>query len=170
MKVDFCIIVDYYSRGLYLKVINLKLCPIFFSLNQNLLNECISFKEVEEMLKDEDWFFYVGFSSLNLNGKEMKIFLEAVTEKSEERVKNLGNFGGLRVYEKNSRHSIWLSNLDSVSVGIIDLTFFTFTLTAANHHPFPPPSQLFFIFLSSKFFVCICMKNSRSAIEQSSRM
>lgn len=107
------------------------------------------------MLKDEDWFFYVGFSSLNLNGKEMKIFLEAVTEKSEERVKNLGNFGGLRVYEKNSRHSIWLSNLDSVSVGIIDLTFFTFTLTAANHHPFPPPSQLFFLYSYHQNSSCV---------------
>lgn len=42
------------------------------------------------------------------------------------------------VCEKNGRHSIWLRNLDYVSVGIIDLTFFTFILMTANHHPFPP--------------------------------
>ena len=105
---------------------------------------------MEEMLKDEDWFLR-RFQFIEFKWKKEENFTWGSDGKE---VKNLGNIGGLRMCEKNSRHSIWLSNnLDCVSVGIIDLTFFTFTLTAANHHPFPPPQ--FFLYSYHQNSSCV---------------
>lgn len=117
--------------------------------------------------KDEDWFLR-RFQFIEFKWKKMKILLEATTKKRGKSCK----FRRIQcVCEKNSRHSIWLRNLDSVSVGIIDLTFFTFSLTAANHHPFPPPPHQFFYILIIKILRVYMYESFTSApFERSPRM